>query len=104
MSAGLLPITRSAPSAAIMLSALGALSAHQAMRAGRPVAPIRAIGWHARAPHIVASASALEDAQQAAVAEGPVKEYIRKRIPGPTAARRWRLSVSRDKKLSGPEN
>ena len=29
--------------------------------------PIRAIGWHARAPQIVASASALEDAQQAAV-------------------------------------
>ena len=49
----------------MMLSALGA--AHLAMRVGRPVAPIRAIGWHARAPHIVASASALEDAQQAAV-------------------------------------
>ena len=29
--------------------------------------PIRAIGWHARAPQVVASASALEDAQQAAV-------------------------------------
>merc|ERR1739841_292794 len=48
-----------------MLSALG--PTHLAMRAGVPVAPIRAIGWHARAPHIVASASALEDAQQAAV-------------------------------------
>ena len=35
------------------------------MRAGLAVAPIRAIGWHARAPHM--SASALEDAQQAAV-------------------------------------
>ena len=59
------PITMSAP--IMVLSPLGALSAHQAMRSGRPVAPIRAIGWHARAPHIVASASALEDAQQAAV-------------------------------------
>jgi hypothetical protein len=37
-------------------------------RAGLSVAPIRAIGWHAcRAPQLVASASALEDAQQAAV-------------------------------------
>ena len=45
------------------LSALAA--AHLAMRAGLAVAPIRAIGWHARAPHT--SASALEDAQQAAV-------------------------------------
>ena len=39
-------------------------------RAGLSVAPIRAIGWHAcRAPQLVASASALEDAQQAAVTE-----------------------------------
>jgi len=49
----------------MMLGALGA--ANLAVRAGRAVAPTRAIAWQARAPHTVASASALEDAQQAAV-------------------------------------
>ena len=50
-----------------MLSALLAPSILPPTRAGPPVALIRAIGWHARAPQVVASASALEDAQQAAV-------------------------------------
>ena len=61
------------PPRAIMLSALlaAAPSILPLPRAGLPVAPIRAIGWHAcRAPQVVASASALEDAQKAA-AESP---------------------------------
>ena len=69
--AGLTP--RLPPPRAIMLSALlaAAPSILPLPRAGLPVAPIRAIGWHAcRAPQVVASASALEDAQKAA-AESP---------------------------------